>query len=306
MAKVDILLATYNGAKYIQSQILSIIGQSFEDWRLIIHDDGSTDETVAIVKRFAEDSRIILIDDEKRFGNPCGNFLYLTKFIESPYVMFCDQDDIWLDNKVEILYEAIRACSTDEPVVGYSQSYLWIPRVGITGMGGYTKFNRTLNHLLFNNGGIQGCVAIFNKKAGEYLMNYRGRYAMHDHLLNVIGLSFGKVLSIDLPLMLYRQHGENQTGFSRYNYSLWKRTLLSLTMKEPVVDKRHYETIQDFYAQYESVLSDEKRRIFEAYLNMPLLNLFRKLITMVKFDFRREGSLCKLAIKTIIHPFVQL
>ena len=54
MAKVDILLATYNGAKYIRSQIMSIIGQSFEDWRLIIHDDGSTDETVAIIKRIVD------------------------------------------------------------------------------------------------------------------------------------------------------------------------------------------------------------------------------------------------------------
>ena len=96
MAKVDILLATYNGAKYIRSQIMSIICQSFEDWRLIIHDDGSTDETVAIIKRIV-DPRIVLIEDEKKFGNPCGNFLYLTQFIESPYAMFCDQDDIgWI------------------------------------------------------------------------------------------------------------------------------------------------------------------------------------------------------------------
>ena len=72
MAKVDILLATYNGAKYIRSQIMSIICQSFEDWRLIIHDDGSTDETVAIIKRIV-DPRIVLIEDEKKFGNPCGN-----------------------------------------------------------------------------------------------------------------------------------------------------------------------------------------------------------------------------------------
>lgn len=305
MAKVDILLATYNGAKYIRSQIMSIIGQSFEDWRLIIHDDGSTDETVAIIKRIV-DPRIVLIEDEKKFGNPCGNFLYLTQFIESPYAMFCDQDDIWLDNKVEILYDAIQSYPTDEPVVGYSQSYLWIPKTGITGMGAYTKFNRTLNHLLFNNGGIQGCAAIFNKKAGEYLMNYRGRDSMHDHLLNIVGLAFGKVFSIDLPLMLYRQHGDNQTGISRYNYSLWRRILLGIKMREPVIDKRHYETIQDFYAQYRSVLPDEKRRVFEAYLNMPLLRLFQKLIAMVKFDFRREGSLCKLLVKTMIHPFIQL
>ena len=156
--------------------------------------------------------------------------------------------------------------------------------------------NSTVHSIIYYSitGGIQGCAAIFNKKAGEYLMNYRGRDSMHDHLLNIVGLAFGKVFSIDLPLMLYRQHGDNQTGISRYNYSLWRRILLGIKMREPVIDKRHYETIQDFYAQYRSVLPDEKRRVFEAYLNMPLLRLFSKNDRYGEIRFQTRGVVVQI------------
>mgnify|MGYP003295532752 len=67
---IDILLATYNGEAYIEEQVRSIVNQSFRDWRLLVHDDGSTDHTLEIVERLAkEDSRIVVIrDDVKKLG----------------------------------------------------------------------------------------------------------------------------------------------------------------------------------------------------------------------------------------------
>ena len=109
MSKIDILLATYNGEKHIKAQILSILAQDNENWNLIIHDDGSTDNTINIIKGFcAIDNRINLIEDNIRFGNPANNFLHLLKKSTANYIMFCDQDDIWFDNKLSLMYSEIR------------------------------------------------------------------------------------------------------------------------------------------------------------------------------------------------------
>ena len=78
MGKIDLLLATYNGARYLPAQIRSLQNQTYDDWTLYVHDDGSTDATLDVVRRFAAaDARIRLVDDGRRFGSPADNFLHL-------------------------------------------------------------------------------------------------------------------------------------------------------------------------------------------------------------------------------------
>lgn len=96
---VDILMATYNGEKYLRNQLLSLQQQTYEDWTLWVRDDGSTDDTPFILRKFAEsDSRIIIVEEDagQRLG-PGRNFLGLTKYSTADYVIFCDQDDIWFE-----------------------------------------------------------------------------------------------------------------------------------------------------------------------------------------------------------------
>jgi len=102
---VDILMATYNGEKYIKNQLLSLQQQTFSDWNLLIRDDGSTDNTLDIIQEFKKhDSRIKIIETDGVKGRgPGRNFLELTKCSLSKYVIFCDQDDIWFEKKLELL-----------------------------------------------------------------------------------------------------------------------------------------------------------------------------------------------------------
>ena len=91
MSKIDILLATYNGAEYIAAQVRSLQNQTFDDWCLLVHDDGSTDATLEILDGFAQtDSRIRIINDGKRFHNCALNFMHLLGFSEAPFCIFCD------------------------------------------------------------------------------------------------------------------------------------------------------------------------------------------------------------------------
>ena len=107
MPQIDILMATYNGGEYIAAQIRSLQNQTFSDWHLIVHDDGSTDDTMKIVNDFCKiDNRIEVLDDGKSFHGPAGNFVHLMKSSTAPYMIFCDQDDIWLEDKLQKLHDA--------------------------------------------------------------------------------------------------------------------------------------------------------------------------------------------------------
>jgi glycosyltransferase involved in cell wall biosynthesis len=108
--EVLILIATFNGAEYLPQQIESIKNQSLIDWKLIIRDDGSTDSTVSIINSFADkDDRIFLLKDEyASTGSAQKNFSLLLQYAQTldlKYVFLCDQDDVWLPNKLETLID---------------------------------------------------------------------------------------------------------------------------------------------------------------------------------------------------------
>ena len=300
---VDILLATFNGEKYIKTQILSLISQSYSDWNLIIHDDGSTDNTVEIIKEIANsDKRIKLIEDDVRCRSAASNFMHLLKFSTSPYVMFCDQDDIWFDNKVEYMYCAIRCTDESVPSVLYTNAYVWRPLIGILGKATLT-FPKDINSLLFLNSGIQGCAAIFNAKMRDLMLRRKGPLAMHDHLLHLLGCSVGKVFYNDIPLMLYRNHDKNVTGSTRTN----KNSIRSVysAIDHPVVCQKHYNAVVQFRTQYEDVLSNNTKYIIDEYINLPHKSFFGKLSGILKHRFKCYDSVTRILIKMFLKPYIK-
>ena len=98
---IAILMATYNGEKYLKEQIDSIMNQTNHDWTLYIQDDGSKDKTLDIIKSYS-DERIVWVDNGLTRQGCCMNFMSLLNKVESSYYMFCDQDDVWLPEKVQI------------------------------------------------------------------------------------------------------------------------------------------------------------------------------------------------------------
>ncbi|HZK11905.1 MAG TPA: glycosyltransferase, partial [Atribacterota bacterium] len=101
--EINILMATYNGEKYVSEQIESIINQSFTNWILLIRDDESTDNTMKILDKYEkQESRIAVIRDDLGNLGQCLNFNEIMKNVKTDsYVMFSDQDDVWLPTKIE-------------------------------------------------------------------------------------------------------------------------------------------------------------------------------------------------------------
>lgn len=299
---VDILLATFNGGEFLETQILSIISQSYKEWNLIIHDDGSTDDTLDIINKWSRiDSRIQLIDDNFKCGGPGQNFLHLLKFSSSDYIMFSDQDDIWFDNKIAFHFEAIKKRNNQIPQVVYSNSYVWIANQGIKGLSTLT-FPKSINQFLFLNSGMQGCVAIFNKTMRDVLVSFNGRLAMHDHILHLAGLCLGEVEYLPVCLMLYRNHNNNVTGNTATKSIDVKKILKNRALS--VVDINHYEAVLDFYNIFNSQISNDVKEKLQAYFKMVDMNFVNRLLMIIKIDFQLFNSRFRLIVKLLLRPYI--
>ena len=116
--QVEILMATYNGSKYLSEQLDSIVKQSYTNWHLTISDDKSSDDTIDIIDTYISKypNKIRRIGSGIHFGNARDHFFWLLKECDSDYVMLSDQDDVWLDNKIEL--SIIHASGYTNPVIG--------------------------------------------------------------------------------------------------------------------------------------------------------------------------------------------
>lgn len=221
--QVDILLATYNGERYLAEQLDSIIGQTYQNWRLLVNDDGSADGTIDIIRRYGErDSRICLLDLENTVGSAAGNFMALLGYSGSDYVMFCDQDDVWNSDKVGLELTHMLATEKEEgrekPIVVFTDSK--IVDENLEDIGGtfssravHDPRQTSLPQLLVDNV-APGCTMMINRP----LANLTKRLpmpecvGMHDYWAILLAAALGKVVFVDEVAMQYRQHAGNVIG----------------------------------------------------------------------------------------------
>lgn len=293
---VDILMATFNGGKYIENQLLSLIAQTHKDWVLYVHDDGSTDNTIEIIKKYQErDKRIYLIEDNVIFGSAGQNFMYLLTFAKSDFIAFCDQDDIWFEMKLEKQLAKIE--KEKSPCLVYSNGYTFDGNKIIA--KNFITFHRTnLKDSLFLNGGLHGCCIMFNRKLVDIINNKLPDYVyMHDHFFTILAVTFGKIVYIESPYMLYRQHENNVTG--NIETSIFKKMKTFLNIDNPILELKHYQSINAFYNRFKDEMSYENKRLFKAYLKFPEIGKIKRLYMVVYYSFKIKKILF-LLIKVLI------
>lgn len=217
---VTILMATYNGEKYIYDQIESIINQTFTNWKLLIRDDGSTDSTIKILEKFEnQDSRIIIIRDEVGNLGQCLNFNELMKNVKlDSYVMFADQDDVWLPTKVEESMKEIkkieRIHGTEAPIVVYTNYNIVNSKLDYINTA-YDKLDLNAYHPIANRLLIQnwlmGCTMIINNKLLKYSLEVPIEADNHDNWIALIASMTGHAHYLNKITMLHRLHSNNVT-----------------------------------------------------------------------------------------------
>ena len=297
-------MATYNGEAYVADQIRSIQSQTYADWRLLVHDDGSNDSTCSILRSFAkQDERVVLIEDGQTGFGVAHHFIHMLFYATAPFCMFCDQDDVWLPTKVEHMLTAIQPLDQDQPQVVYSNAYLWNSEEGVIADKNTLTFPTTLRQALFLNSGIQGAAAIFNQPMRTLLAQPLTYYAMHDHALLLTAICFGQVHYLHEPLMYYRQHSNNLTGNAPG--SLRKKIRLMWRHRQvPLVCRKHYDGLQSFYTHFQSKLSVQDSKLIAAFLAMPNQCFFKRVMTILQYKFQLFDSTLLLLIKLCLRRYI--
>lgn len=257
---VDILLSTYNGEKYLQALLDSLEKQTCKDWRLIAVDDCSRDGTVAILKRFQQLSahEVELHVNEK--GEGCGknNFFRLLHIARSPYIMFCDQDDVWLENKIEkslaAMQEMEKQYGEDGPLLVYTDLVVVDEDLRTIDRSFYHYSSYSpdlpLNRLLCQNQ-VTGCTILANRPLYQRCAQAReySRICMHDSWFALVALTFGHARFIGEGLILYRQHGGNTVGAAdtkKLSYKLRRfldRSLITSSNADHIAEARYFYSL---------------------------------------------------------------
>lgn len=221
--KIAILLATYNGEKYVKEQIGSLFAQTCQDWELFIHDDGSKDDTVSIIEKYAEEypDKIHVLEGPST-GGAKSNFFFLMHNVDAPYIMFCDQDDVWMENKIEKTFELMKKSEAkygkDKPLLIFSD--LRVVDRDLNTIADSMNQYQTLDprKIRFNDLMIQniitGCTVMINRKLLEMTASteHYDKIIMHDWWCGLIAAYYGKIVYLNESTIKYRQHGDNSVG----------------------------------------------------------------------------------------------
>lgn len=228
---VIILLAAYNGGEFIEQQLESIIAQTFQDWQLYIRDDHSTDDTPDIIENYSlKDKRIHFLKDDKGNLRSAQNFNALMAHCRDfgNYFMFCDQDDIWMSNKIsDSLFEIKSIETQNEPAICFG-TYELIDRNGNKIDSEPINYNHSLDiKILLAMNFTYGCTMILNKQLLDLCVPVSQNAENHDYWIALIAaLSDAKYKYMPKPMLYYRQHGNNVSG--SYNDSGFKKRVSRL------------------------------------------------------------------------------
>lgn len=247
--KVAILLPTYNGETYLAKHLESLLNQTFQDICVFIHDDGSTDRTVQIVDEYRKKykDKIKIIDGEST-GGARNNFFYLLKTVEADYIMFSDQDDIWLPNKVELtLNEMLKIENKDYDIpvlihtdLRFVDADLHVIAESYFAYKHKNENNISLKQLLLKNVFV-GCTMMLNRNLRDEALIYSdiNNIYMHDWWIGLLASIKGKIGFINTQTILYRQHNGNAEG-NRYNKTFFFRIKRWLNIKNAIVLHEEY------------------------------------------------------------------
>lgn len=299
---VDILMSTYNGEKYLENQLLSLLMQRYKDWTLYIRDDGSTDNTLSIIEKFTQmDERIKLVEAGENLKHG-KSFFSLLKYATAEYIAFCDQDDIWFEDKLThllALAEVEKFNNDQSPSLICSQGYNYSNKTGLITKGVIPKYYaNTLQEFLFLNGGYEGCLFLFNRALLEMAKSYTAPFYGHDNVVCLIAHTFGKVKYLTLPLMLYRIHEKNTSGVKKIGFVTRVKTFFRTNAT--VVTKVAYDQQKEFFDFFYSKLTEQQKGIFEAYLAFPSLCKWGRIKLLVKNKFKLGQYRGVLILKTIL------
>ncbi len=312
--KAIILLATYNGEKFLGEQLESIFSQTARDFHLIIRDDGSTDKTCAILHEYLNrypEQITLLTDEQQRIGASLsfGRLLEYAvadkRFLGAQYFTFCDQDDVWLPDRLKILMDRIIGIERDHadaPVLVHGDLMVVDEKLSkidksLWHYQGIDPERNTLNRLLLQNT-VTGCATVVNRSLARLACPIPKDATMHDWWLALVAGAFGRIVAVKESLVLYRQHGANATGARHYDLRYVLRNARQVLSRSEFRRKleRHLRQAEAFCQRYSDRLSQDQIAMLNGFLDLRRLGFVGRRRVLLRHRFLVSGWLRNIAI----------
>jgi glycosyltransferase involved in cell wall biosynthesis len=277
-SSVNIILASYNGEKYIQKQLESILNQTYPIASIHVFDDCSTDNTVHMLREFERQGQIHLHINNKNIGL-IENFKRGIQLLSKDgYIALSDQDDIWDKRKIED--SVLKMCEIENdpfiPALVYSDLIVINHNDDIVAKSFWKETNRShykhcLETVLFSNV-VNGCTILFNSAMAKFARDIPDKIIQnHDAWLALIAFSFGQVGIINKATVNYRQHQENITFSVREkkesSLKKIKKNIVFL-FKPSLFLTTQLDLIKSFYLTYEKRIDVNQKLLFERFLKL--------------------------------------
>lgn len=259
--KVQILLSTYNGEKYLEQLLDSLVNQEYVDISILIRDDGSTDDTLSIIESYIDsnkDVEIFLIKG-KNIGYQKSFFELVKLAGDADYYAFCDQDDYWLSDKMYSAVKLLKLENNSIPLL-YTSNVTTVDSDLQPLNKNLFKENRVLDiYESFQKSILPGCTFVFNNSAREAISRYDGYCESHDWAIYCICNTLGKVVFDNNPKILYRLHGNNTIGQSSSELNEFFVKFKRFFKKSKCSRSKF---ARDFYKTYEKEIESEEVKKF--------------------------------------------
>lgn len=314
---IEILLATYNGERFLSEQIESILSQSYTDFKILASDDGSSDCTFEILRGYKDllQDKMHVIRSESHSAKE--NFYNLLDIADSDYTALCDQDDFWENKKLEKSIEAVKRLEDiygkDTPVLIHCDLEIVDENLNsenkkmsdITGIGHMLKYagkddelknlyildnKKSFSRYLVENN-ITGNTVVFNKALRKLYKRPLSSF-MHDWWLGILAFAFGKVGYIDETLVKYRQHGENELGAKNplEIENIKKRNAERVRKNYDAMFSQAKEFLRLYRAELENNVDLEfATNILLAFTNMEKKNRISKMVDIIRYSFFKSS-----------------
>jgi glycosyltransferase involved in cell wall biosynthesis len=306
---INILMATYNGEKYLAEQLESLQAQTYQDWTLYVRDDGSQDNTLDILRRYAlQDSRISILDNNGERLGACGNFSFLMEqSLDAEYVMFCDQDDVWMPDKIQLTLEAmldLEAKYGNMPLMIYTDLQVVDDRLNTIANSflAYQSIDPKRNNLhdILVTNPVAGCTALLNRVLVKLAAPIPTDALGHDCWCSLVASAFGKLEHLSKPLIYYRQHGRNDVGAYSFNFRyIAKRTLSIIDLSSNKLRATMIRSIiqaKSFLSRYSGKLDVDSLHIIQMYTALLEDTFWERRIKIIKYKFFRHGLVRNLGL----------
>ncbi|RIJ41460.1 glycosyltransferase family 2 protein [Pontibacter oryzae] len=290
---ITVVIATYNGARFLEAQLNSVYGQSYKNIEVIVCDDRSDDATHEVLQHYASVHGLKYYINQEKLG-VVQNFAKGMKLASGMYLALCDQDDVWLPEKLQLSLAKMNDLEANAPAGTPALVYTDLQVVNedlnciCPSYWQYMQLNpnyKQLNRVLVENV-VTGCTALINRPLLDQAQPMPPEALMHDVWLTLVATCFGQTGYVNKPLVLYRQHGRNVVGAARENRAQ-KLVKLYRKMRQGKLRLLNDEIAQadSFYKKYLNQLSLEDRKILEAFISLKSRNFIYRKWLIFKYSF---------------------